>query len=284
MKIRVLIIDDSRIIRAVLTQGISSDPLIEVVGSAQDPFEARDKIIQLKPDVITLDVEMPKMDGVTFLQKLMPQYPLPTVMVSGLTATGTETTLKALEAGAVDFINKPGPGESKVKMIKDLIEKIKIASTVDVSHLKYKKPIVHKPVQLDQNLKPKNENMMIGIGASTGGTEALKKIVSIFPKNTPGIVIVQHMPPKFTTMFAERLNKICNMEVKEAKTGDKIRSGLILLAPGGKQMEIKKAGGIYEVICEQTELVSGHCPSVDVLFHSMASIPIIIFSFFGFKF
>lgn len=272
-QVRVLVVDDSALVRQILTNGLSLDPGITVVGSAADPYMARDKIVQLKPDVLTLDVEMPRMDGVEFLRKLMPQYPLPVVMVSSLTQKGKQITMEALEAGAVDFVTKPttNVAQGLNAMLMELRAKVKIASTANVSHWK------NKRVDMRSNLSngttralAESTDKVIAIGASTGGTEAIKKVVTQFPSTMPGVVIVQHMPPGFTKMFSERLNQLCAMEVKEAEDGDRIRPGRILVAPGALQMEVVRSGGIYQVRCAPGEKVSGHCPSVDVMMHSVA--------------
>ncbi len=272
-KIRVLVVDDSALIRQILTKGLSMDPQIDVVGSAIDPYVARDKIIKLRPDVLTLDVEMPRMDGVEFLRKLMPQYPIPVVMVSSLTQRGKQITIEALEAGAVDFVSKPtsNVAHGMNSMLSELRKKVKNAAGANVSHWKNKTP--SKPSALTampSRALAESTDKVIAIGASTGGTEALKKVVCKFPATAPGVVIVQHMPPGFTKMFAERLNQLCAMEVKEAETGDRIRSGRILIAPGAKQLTVVRSGGMYQVRCEPGEKVSGHCPSVDVMMHSVA--------------
>ncbi|MDY0291837.1 MAG: chemotaxis response regulator protein-glutamate methylesterase [Desulfuromonadaceae bacterium] len=272
-KIRVLVVDDSALIRQILTKGLSMDPQIEVVGSAIDPYVARDKIIKLRPDVLTLDVEMPRMDGVEFLRKLMPQYPIPVVMVSSLTQRGKQITIEALEAGAVDFVSKPtsNVAHGMNSMLCELRKKVKNAAGANVSHWKNKTP--SKPsalMAMSSRALAESTDKVIAIGASTGGTEALKKVVCKFPATAPGVVIVQHMPPGFTKMFAERLNQLCAMEVKEAETGDRIRSGRILIAPGAKQLTVVRSGGMYLVRCEPGEKVSGHCPSVDVMMHSIA--------------
>lgn len=272
-KIRVLVVDDSALIRQILTKGLSMDPQIDVVGSAIDPYVARDKIIKLRPDVLTLDVEMPRMDGVEFLRKLMPQYPIPVVMVSSLTQRGKQITIEALEAGAVDFVSKPtsNVAHGMNSMLSELRKKVKNAAGANVSHWKNKTP--SKPSALtamSSRALAESTDKVIAIGASTGGTEALKKVVCKFPATAPGVVIVQHMPPGFTKMFAERLNQLCAMEVKEAETGDRIRSGRILIAPGAKQLTVVRSGGMYLVRCEPGEKVSGHCPSVDVMMHSIA--------------
>jgi len=272
-QIRVLVVDDSALVRQILSNGLSLDPNILVVGTAADPYIARDKIVQLKPDVLTLDVEMPRMDGVEFLRKLMPQFPIPIVMVSSLTQKGKQITMQALEAGAVDFVTKPttNVAQGLNAMLTDLRTKVKIASNANVSHWKNKPISRRSTVSTSANhALDESTDKVIVIGASTGGTEAIKKVITKFPSNSPGIVIVQHMPPGFTKMFSERLNQLCSMEVKEAETGDRIRQGRILVAPGAMQMEIVRSGGIYQVKCYAGEKVSGHCPSVDVIMDSAA--------------
>lgn len=256
--------DDSPLVREVIAKGISSDPSIEVVGTASDPYMARDKIIEFEPDVMTLDVEMPKMNGIEFLRRLMPQYSIPVVMVS----TASQNVLEALKAGAVDFVTKPDmqAGKGIELFINELIIKIKIASTATVS-CRIKDSIHDKNVN---HIHAENTNKIIAIGASTGGTEAIYEIIKQFPKDIPGTVIVQHMPPVFTKMYAERLNNSCAVEVKEAENGDIIGPGRVLIAPGDYHMRIKKRGSIYSVECFRGEKVNGHCPSVDVLFHSVA--------------
>lgn len=270
-KIRVLIVDDSALVRQIVQAGLSGDPGIEVVGTAQDPYVARDKIIELLPDVLTLDVEMPRMDGVEFLRKLMPQHPIPVVMLSSLTQRGKQITMEALEAGAVDFVSKPAgdQGRKLPEVIQELRTKVKIAASANVSHWKEKRVTpVARPASRD--LKESTDKV-IALGASTGGTEAIRRILPQFPVDTPGMVIVQHMPPGFTKMFADRLNTQCPMEVREAQTGDRIIPGRVLIAPGGLQMSVRRSGGIYEVVCKEGEKVSGHCPSVDVMMHSVAA-------------
>lgn len=269
--IRVLVIDDSALVRNILSQGLSLDPGIEVVGTASDPYIARDKIVELNPDVLTLDVEMPRMDGVAFLRKLMPQFPIPTVMVSSLTQRGKQITMDALDAGAVDFVAKPTSNVAAGldSMLMELRAKVKIASTANVSHWKGKR-VAPKPQGIGSQALAESTDKVIAIGASTGGTEAIRRVVESFPANTPGVVIVQHMPPGFTKMFSDRLNQLCQMEVKEAADGDRVRTGLILIAPGGVQMKVIRSGGFYQVRCGGTEKVSGHCPSVDVMMHSVA--------------
>lgn len=271
-KIRVLIIDDSALIREVLSKGLAMDPSIEVVGTASDPYVARDKIVYLTPDVLTLDVEMPRMNGVEFLKKLMPQYPLPVVMVSSLTQKGKKITIEALEAGAVDFVTKPTTDIARglASMIMELRTKIKIAATANVSHWKKSRPTVQSNLVSQNHTLTHSKYNVIAIGASTGGTEAIRKIITTFPTIMPSILIVQHMPPGFTKMFADRLNQLSLLEVKEAVTGDQVIPGRVLIAPGDAHMTIKRSGGVYNVICSKGEKVNGHCPSVDVLMYSVA--------------
>jgi two-component system, chemotaxis family, protein-glutamate methylesterase/glutaminase len=274
-KIKVLIVDDMALVREVLAQGLSQDPMIEVVATAADPFIARDRIIEHKPDVMTLDVEMPKMDGVEFLQRLMPQYPIPVVMVSSLTERGQRITLDALQAGAVDFVTKPKADVARglSSMMAELRAKIKIASTANVSHRKRKRTEAQAAapavLRCGQALAVSTDKV-IAIGASTGGTEAIKEVVTRFPATAPGVVIVQHMPTGFTRLFAERLNTLCAMDVKEAADEDRVMPGRILIAPGGSHMSLVRSGGVYRVRVETGDLVNGHCPSVEVLFRSVA--------------
>lgn len=261
-RIRVLVVDDSLLFREVLARGISSDPYIEVVAKAVDPFDARDKILEFRPDVMTCDVEMPKMNGIEFIRRLLPQYKLPIIVVS----TVSEAVLDAMNAGAVEFVAKPNVQSAKSveDFINDLIFKIKIAVNAKVLMPK-----------LDSILKPAsgdifNQNKIIAIGASTGGTEAIYTLLSRLPSNAPGIVIVQHIPPGFSKMFADRLNSSTGLIVKEAKTGEFLEQGKVLIAPGDKHMRIKKVGSMYKVECFEGDKVNGHCPSVDVLFESVA--------------
>jgi len=273
-KIRVLIVDDSALVRSILAQGLAQDPGIEVVGTASDPYVARDMIIKHRPDVLTLDVEMPRMDGVEFLRRLMPQYPLPVVMVSALTQRGKQITIEALEAGAVDVVPKPtsNVAQGLQAMMMELRTKIKIASTANVSHWKSKRTEAPAPTEVltPRTSLAESTDKVIAIGASTGGTEAIKTVITQFPASTPGVVIVQHMPAGFTKAFAERLNTLCLMEVKEAEHGDRVMPGKILIAPGDYHMTVRRSGGFYYVDCVKGEKVNGHCPSVDVLMHSVA--------------
>ncbi len=275
-KIRVLIVDDSALARKILSEGLSKDPQIEVIGTAYNPFIAWNIIQKTPPDVITLDVEMPGMDGITFLKKYMQQTPIPTVIVSSLTERGKQITLEALEAGAVDIITKPKVGiiDGLPALVGDICERIKAAA-----RLKLKRSL---RLQIDDQplrLQPEEEALalaettdrLIAIGASAGGVAALANILPLFPAASPGIVIVQHMPGGFTASFAERLNSISSLQVKEAKRGDRVLPGLALLAPGGeKHMEVHRSGGEYRISLVDGDKVSGHKPSVDVLFYSVA--------------
>jgi len=263
-KIKVLVVDDSIMFREMIAKGISSDPGLEVVATASDPFIARDKILEFEPDVMTLDVEMPKMNGIEFLRRLMPQYPLPVVVVSAV----SENVFDALNAGAVDFVTKPGVGNrlGMDSLINELIIKIKIASTAKVGHLKSSVP----QKGIDDKTGIDFNKIIIAIGASTGGTEAIQQVLQKFPKEMPGIVVVQHMPPVFTRMYSERLNEICRLEVREAQDGDLILPGRVLIAAGEFHMKVRKAGTNYAVECFKGEKVNGHCPAVDVLFESVA--------------
>ncbi len=273
--IKVLIVDDSALVREILARGLAMDPEIEVVGTASHPYQARDLILQKKPDVLTLDVEMPRMDGLEFLRKLMPQYPLPVIMVSALTERGSRITLEALEAGAIDFVLKPSSDVARGlrTMMAELVKKVKMAARVDVSRWKKRfNRQVHSFQTAPRSALQHTTDKVIAIGASTGGTEAIKRVVTAFPPDVPGVVIVQHMPAGFTRMFAERLNDISALEVKEAETGDRVLTGRVLVAPGGLHMRLTRSGGIYRVVCSSGELVNGHRPSVEVLFRSVAEI------------
>lgn len=262
-KIKVLIVDDSILFREVLLRGVSSDPDIEVVATAANPFDARDKIIAYEPDVMTCDVEMPKMNGIEFITKLMPQYPLPIIVVSSTSGN----VFDALSAGAVEFVAKPDMScvSGVENFINDLIAKIKIASNAKV--VKSVRDFIPKKVE---GVRTQDKNKIIAIGASTGGTEAIFSVLKRLPKDIPGIVIVQHIPPNFSRMFAERLNSTLELEVKEAKTGDYVERGRVLIAPGNQHMIIRKIGERYKVECFSGDKINGHCPSVDVLFESVA--------------
>ncbi|MDD2211579.1 MAG: chemotaxis-specific protein-glutamate methyltransferase CheB [Clostridia bacterium] len=262
-KIRVLVVDDSLVSRELIVRGISSDPMIEVVAKAIDPFDARDKILQYKPDVMTCDIEMPKMNGIEFIRRLLPQYSLSVIVVS----TISDAVFNALNAGAVDFVAKPNVQSVKSveSFIKELIIKIKIASIAKVSEVKGSSIST-----ISGKANSVNEKKIIAIGASTGGTEAITRILKALPSSIIGLVIVQHIPPVFSKMFAERLNSSMALQVKEAQTGDFIEQGKVLIAPGDQHMRIKKIGDLFKVECFQAAKVNGHCPSVDVLFESVA--------------
>lgn len=264
--IRVLVVDDSVMFRNLLVKGLNSDPNIEVVAQAQDVYEARDAIIKYKPDVMTLDVELPGMSGIEFLKRLMPQYPLPVVMISSLDGK----VFDALDAGAVDFVNKPAsmdPAKLNIFLKQELTAKVKIASTAKVGKLKR----VEAPSVSNAHLSA-DKNRIVAIGASTGGTEAIFEVVRRFKRDIPGVVIVQHMPPGFTKMYADRLNNQCEVAVKEAQTGDRVLPGQVLIAPGDRHMKVVKVGGEYQVEVNGTDRVNGHCPSVEVLFKSVARV------------
>ncbi len=263
-KIRVLVVEDSLFFRRMLVEGLNSDPNIEVIAQAKDPYEARDAIVKYNPDVMTLDVELPRMNGIEFLKKLMPQHPLPVLVISAL----DNKVFDALEAGAVDFINKPdgSTGNRLEAFLKnEMPAKVKIASTAKVG--KYKQVEIGN---IGGKISDSSKQCVIAIGASTGGTEAIYEVVRKFHRDIPGVVICQHMPPGFTKMYAERLNNQCEVSVKEAKTGDKVLQGQVLIAPGDKHMRIVKLAGEYQVECRGIDKVNGHCPSVDVLFDSVA--------------
>lgn len=276
MAIRVLIVDDSATARTVLKDVLSKDREIEVVGTAPDAYIARDKIVQLKPDVICLDVEMPRMDGISFLRKLMQHFPIPVLMVSSLTQDGAQVTLDALEAGAIDYVAKPHSNiyDGIDEIQKELIQKVKIVASSNLAaKIKSRKAVV-----VSSEIKVKTSyalaqttNKIIAIGASTGGTVALAELIGSFPKDMPGVVIVQHMPSGFTDSFAKRLNSMSEVEVKEAQDGDIIGKGRVLIAPGDIHMVVRRDGGNYRVKLGTGDKVSGHRPSVDVLFNSVAS-------------
>lgn len=263
--IRVLVVEDSIVFRELLVQNLNRDPAIQVVATAKDPFEARDAILACKPDVMTLDVELPRMSGIEFLRKLMPQYPLPVVVISSL----SDKVFDALKAGAVDFVAKPAVtsrAQLEDFIRNELLVKIKIASTAKIGNIK--RAVMAQEHQLSISGK---KNLIVAIGASTGGTEAIFDVVKDFGTDIPGVVVVQHMPPGFTEMYAKRLNDQCRIRVKEAVTGDRVMPGSMLIAPGGDMhMQLVKVSGAYHVECKKGPKVNGHCPSVDVLFDSVA--------------
>ena len=266
-KIKVLVVEDSAFFRGLLVKHLNNDPALEVVASAQDPFEARDMIVKYKPDVMTLDIEMPRMNGLEFLRKLMPQYPMPVVMISSL----SDKVFDALNAGAVDFVAKPAMSDRKrleELLTNELPVKIKIASTAKINT---SKRVSVPELTETMNLKASSKDLVLAIGASTGGTEAIATVLKDFGPDIPGTIIVQHMPVGFTGMYANRLNDRCRVSVKEAKDGDVLTPGQVLIAPGGDcQMRLVKVNGNYQVEIKPGPKVSGHCPSVDVMFESVA--------------
>lgn len=277
--IRVLVVDDSAVVRQALTKILESDPGIKVMGTAHDPFIAVNKMRNEIPDVITLDVEMPRMDGLTFLKKIMSQHPLPVVIISSLTTMGTQTAFKALEYGAVDIITKPQLHE--LQFFED--SKIRICDVVKAaaSARLHRKTLLESPAEkrllkselqlpIVQSGPTKNNDKVVLIGASTGGTEAITEILTAIPLDSPGILIVQHMPEKFTRSFADRLNDLCKIQVKEAENGDVVMRGRVLIAPGNKHMSVIRNGSKYIVNVQDGPLVNRHRPSVDVLFKSAA--------------
>lgn len=270
-KARVLIVDDSALIREILSAVLQGDSTIEVVGTAADPLIARQMIKELDPNVLTLDVEMPRMDGLAFLEKIMTLRPMPVIMVSTLTQKGALTTMRALELGAVDFVAKPkGDFKSGLERLAgDLIPKIKAAagikfgasSRIDNASAKQSMPA---------GVSYASERMVIAIGASTGGVVALRNVLSRLPANGPPVLVTQHMPPRFTNSLAERLNQICVATVVEAENGQRVKAGYVYIAPGGQHLELKRGRDGYLCKVYEGSLISGHCPSVDVLFSSFA--------------
>jgi two-component system chemotaxis response regulator CheB len=284
-KVRVLVVDDSAVARDLIMRGLSLDPEIEVVGQAADAWAARDAIIHLSPDVVTLDVEMPRMDGIDFLRRLMPQYPLPVVIVSAVTAEGSRRALEALEAGALEVVGKPAASdrEGLRDMLLDLAEKVKAAAKADHAKLRPKagppaprpnrpaKP-ARRPAGADSSgLRPgPAASSVIAIGASTGGTAALMKLLAGFPEDCPPTLVVQHMPPVFTAMFAASLDRTTAPTVREAVDAQRLERGLVLVGAGDRQLRLEKDQRGFYVRSAPGPKVSGHCPSVDVLFESVA--------------
>ncbi|MDP3425565.1 MAG: chemotaxis response regulator protein-glutamate methylesterase [Burkholderiaceae bacterium] len=289
-KIRVVVVDDSALVRSLLAEIINQQPDMVCVGAANDPLVAREMIRELNPDVITLDVEMPRMDGLDFLSRLMRLRPMPVVMVSTLTERGADITLRALEMGAVDFVAKPRIGVSSglKDLSGDIVEKIRAASVAHVGRQAAPASATRPPVLTGTNkAAPRSEpappvpryqpgrlstEKVICIGASTGGTEAIKEVLMPLPADAPAIVITQHMPPGFTTSFAARLDSLCRIRVKEATHGERILPGHAYVAPGGRQFRIDRSGSNYVAVVEDTEPVNRHKPSVEVLFKSAAQV------------
>jgi two-component system chemotaxis response regulator CheB len=280
-KIKVMVVDDSAIVRQVAKEMLSKDPGIEVVGIAADPLFAMERMKLVWPDVIVLDIEMPRMDGLTFLRKIMAEHPTPVVICSTLTEKGVQTTMEALAAGAVSIITKPKIGLKQFLLDtqSDMIGAIKTAAQANVHRLAPTRIAAPAPsLTADAMLGASTTAMsvttdqIVAIGTSTGGTQALEAVLTRLPAVCPGIAIVQHMPEKFTALFAERLNAICQLEVREAKDGDRLRSGLALIAPGGRHMMLCRSGAQYHVEVKDGPLVNRHKPSVDVLFRSAAQV------------
>lgn len=266
MPTRVLIVDDSAIVRRILSRQLEEMPGIEVVATAPDPYVARDRIVQLEPDVLTLDVEMPRMDGITFLRKLMRYKPMPVVIVSSLTPAGSALAVDALQAGALDVMPKPGAAYTVGEMARELAEKLRVAAKVDVSTLR---PVTAEAAPQRLSLA-RTTTRVVGIGASTGGTQALQFVLGTLPVNAPAMLVTQHMPEHFTRAFADRLNDACAIRVKEAENGDPVSPGTALIAPGNRHMLLRRSGAAYYVEVKDGPSVSGHRPSVDVLFKSIA--------------
>ena len=280
-KIRVVVVDDSALVRSLLAEIINRQKDMECVGTANDPLVAREMIRELDPDVITLDIEMPRMDGIDFLGRLMRLRPMPVVMVSTLTERGAEITMKALELGAVDFVAKPRIGvASGLNDLSDqIVEKVRIAASAHVRRAPALPTAATQAVSGAAGARAPvaaigrvSTEKLICIGASTGGTEAIKEILTNLPADSPGIVITQHMPPGFTTSFAARLNSLCQIAVQEAVNGERILPGHAYIAPGGKQFRVSRSGANYVAVVEDGELVNRHKPSVEVLFKSIASV------------
>ncbi|WP_035854472.1 protein-glutamate methylesterase/protein-glutamine glutaminase [Dechloromonas agitata] len=283
-KIRVFVVDDSAVVRQVTSEALSKAPDIEVIGTASDPLFALEKMTKAWPDVIVLDVEMPRMDGISFLKRIMKEHPTPTVICSSLTEQGAQTTLDALSAGAVEIITKPksGVGDFLRDASSDLVRAVRAAARANLHRLARANAVPLPPSpkltadavlaarQAGRVAMPKTTDRVVAIGTSTGGTQALQAILTALPAVCPGMVVVQHMPEKFTAQFAQRLNQICAVEVREAKAGDRVIHGLVLIAPGGRHMMLKRNGAQYVVDVIDGPLVNRHRPSVDVLFRSVA--------------
>ncbi|HLK19419.1 MAG TPA: chemotaxis response regulator protein-glutamate methylesterase [Bryobacteraceae bacterium] len=269
-KIKVLIVDDSAIVRKLLTEALASEADIEVAGTAPDPYVARDKILSLRPDVLTLDIEMPRMDGITFLKKLMRFHPMPVIVISSLGQASSKIALEALQHGAVDVLAKPGGPYSVGELKHDLPHKVRAAA-----HARLRQVAAEPLVSLKQSVLPAayagNPSTIIALGASTGGTEAIREVLMGFPAACPGVVVVQHIPPVFSTAFASRLNDLCRIQVKEATDGDRLTPGLALIAPGNFHMTLAKLGSEYRVAVKHGPRVCYQRPAVDVLFESVAA-------------
>lgn len=267
MRIKVLVVDDSALIRSLLSEIVKAEPDLQLVGAAPDAFVARDMVKNLRPDVITLDIEMPKVDGLTFLDRLMKAQPTPVIMISTLTEERADATLRALELGAVDFIAKPKVGVvSGIEHYRQLIvEKIRAAA-----HARVSRRVATAPSSPIARLTLSSTEKIIAIGASTGGTEAIKAVLMQLPANAPGTVITQHMPPGFTRSYAKRLDSVCAMNVREAQGGERLLPGYAYLAPGDKHLLVERSGADYRLRLDDGPLRSGHKPSVDVMFEALA--------------
>jgi len=269
-KIRVLIVDDSALDRCVITNALARDPEIEIVGTACDAYVARDKILALNPDVLTLDIEMPRMNGLTFLRTLQQYRPIPVIVISTLTQAGSRTALEALEAGAVDVIAKPSSARGCDDLREQLIRRIKAAACARVANLNPPTSCNNNALSAPPLVPIRNPRQLILIGASTGGTDAIRKVLTALPDGLPGICIVQHIPPVFSAAFANRLNDCCRFEVREAEPGDEVRPGVAFVAPGDYHMSVSFEGGRYRVHLEQGPSLHFTRPAVDVLFNSAA--------------
>lgn len=263
-----LVIDDSAMVRKILTEELSKDNEIEVVGTAPDPYIGRDKIVSLKPDVLILDIEMPRMDGLTFLNKLMRAFPMPVIILSSLAVSGSEVVFKAYELGALEVICKPGESYTVEDMGEQLRDKVK--AVYQVKRFKKKRYEENRTTPIKSKSMLKTTNTVVAIGASTGGTEAIFNILKMLPADVPPILIVQHMPQHFTKAYAQRLNDTCEIEVREASDGDRLMNGTALLAPGNRHMELRRSGAIYHVCISDGPLMFHQRPSVEVLFNSIA--------------
>jgi len=280
-KIRVIVVDDSALVRSLLTEIINRQPDMECVGTANDPLVARELIRELNPDVITLDIEMPRMDGIDFLERLMRLRPTPVVMISTLTERGAEVTMKALELGAVDFVSKPRIGvvDGITDLSTQIVEKVRIAAKAHVKRRPLSGSVARSSLEAVSEkcssspvLTRFASERLVVIGASTGGTEAIKEVLMALPADFPAVVITQHMPPGFTASFAARLNGLCKLDVREAINGERILPGHAYIAPGGQQFRVDRSGANYVAVVEEGELVNRHRPSVEVLFRSAARV------------
>jgi two-component system chemotaxis response regulator CheB len=267
--IKVLIVDDSAVVRKIMADQLSRFEDIEIVGTAVDAYDARDKIISLRPDVITLDLGMPKMDGLSFLAKLMQHHPMPVVVLSALTPKNSKTALRALDLGAVEVLCKPGPGHSTDSILSTVAHAIRTAAKAQIQLKHIHLPSVDKNI-LSGSLHLKNTDKVIAVGASTGGTKAIEYVLRELPASSPGVVIVVHMPENFTTTFAQRLNELSSMKVREASDGDRVLPGTVLIAPGNHHIVLKRINGTYQVRLKDGPRVHYQRPSVDVLFQSVA--------------